>query len=288
MMKYREQQLDRTSAQYQAQKAKIEKDLRTRRFQYIGEGSTFLLLIAAGAIFVYRALRQQFKLSQQQRHFMMAITHELKTPIAVTKLNLETLQKHRLEPEQQNRLLNNTIQEANRLNDLCNNMLLSSQIEDGGYNITFEPIDFSDLTETVLNEYITRFPKNSIEVDVEDNCFVTGDRLLLQMVISNLVDNAIKYSPKDAKIKVSVRKHGKTISLNVVDQGRGIEDKEKRNIFKKFYRVGNEHTRSAKGTGLGLYVTQRIVKQHHGDIVVTNNLPSGSNFKVDLPATLEN
>src|SRR5690606_10624220 len=100
--------------------------------QYIGEGVIFFLLIAAAAMFIYRAVSRQFKQSREQQAFMMAITHELKTPVAVAQLNLETLQKHRLEPAQQLKLIGNTLQETSRLNALCNNLLLSSQMEAGG------------------------------------------------------------------------------------------------------------------------------------------------------------
>ena len=109
----------------------IEREHQRNLVKFISEGSTFLVLILIGAGFVYRSVRRQFRLQQQQQNFMMAVTHELKTPIAVTKLNLETLQKRKLEDSQQQRLIQNTIQEANRLNSLCNNLLLASQIEAG-------------------------------------------------------------------------------------------------------------------------------------------------------------
>ncbi|MFX9696122.1 histidine kinase dimerization/phospho-acceptor domain-containing protein, partial [Acinetobacter baumannii] len=82
----------------------------------VGEGVTFLALIIIGAVFVFRATRRQLKLSQQQQNFMMAVTHELKTPIAITQLNLETLQKRKLEEDKQQKLISNTLQEARRLN----------------------------------------------------------------------------------------------------------------------------------------------------------------------------
>src|SRR5437868_3749518 len=90
---------------------KIITDQRNKTAQYLGEGITFLILTLTGALFVFRAVRRQFKQSHEQQNFMMAITHELKTPIAVTRLNLETLQKHKLAPEQQLRLITNTLQE---------------------------------------------------------------------------------------------------------------------------------------------------------------------------------
>ncbi len=131
MTDFKTKQLERSQYNYDQQLHKIEKETRGNTIQYLGEGITFLMMIIAGAVFVFRVVRRQFKQSQEQENFMMAITHELKTPIAVTKLNLETLQKHKLSDEQQQRLITNTLQEANRLNDLCNNMLLASQIEAG-------------------------------------------------------------------------------------------------------------------------------------------------------------
>ncbi len=113
----------------------ITTEEKRKNAQYIGEGSIFLLVILIGAVFVYRSVRRQIKMTQQQQNFMMAITHELKTPIAIAKLNLETLQKHKLEEGKQQKLILATLQEANRLNTLTNNILISSQLEDGGYKL---------------------------------------------------------------------------------------------------------------------------------------------------------
>ncbi|MEO6228799.1 MAG: HAMP domain-containing sensor histidine kinase [Ferruginibacter sp.] len=251
-----------------------------KKAQYIGEGSIFLLLILAGAFFIYRAVRKQFKSALQQQNFMMAITHELKTPIAITKLNLETLQKRKLEETQQQRLIQNTIQEANRLNALCNNMLLASQMESGGNSFTKEEIDLSALVLDCVNEFVTRFPKRDIQAFVKEDVVVNGDVLLLQMAVNNLIDNAIKYSPKDAAVKVTLKPDGNTISLTISDEGKGIEDTEKKKVFDKFYRIGNKATKEAKGTGLGLYLTKKIAKQHNARLIVTDNMPTGSNFTI--------
>ena len=131
---------------YEIKREAIQQEKKRKTAQYLGEGAIFFLLISAGAIFVFRAANRQLKISRQQQNFMIAVTHELKTPIAITKLNLETLQKRKLEESQQQKLLQNTLQEANRMNALCNNMLLSSQIEAGGYRMANEEINFSVLT----------------------------------------------------------------------------------------------------------------------------------------------
>ncbi len=213
---------------------------------------------------------------------MMAITHELKTPIAITKLNLETLQKHKLAEDQQQQLISITLQEADRLNTLCNNLLLASQIEAGDYKITTEKIDIGELVTESVNDFIMRFPKRNINLNTSADIYLSGDRLLLQMAVNNLVDNAIKYSGKEEKIEVSLKNENDQIKLLIKDAGKGIPDDEKNKIFNKFHRVGNLHTKEARGTGLGLYLTKKIVEQHNGNIVVTDNHPRGSIFEVNL------
>ena len=266
---------------YQEKYDVIQQEKKRKTAQYIGEGSIFLLLISAGAIFVYRSVNRQLKISQQQQNFMIAITHELKTPIAITKLNLETLQKRKLDETQQQRLLQNTLQEANRMNALCNNMLLSSQIEAGGYRMTAEEINMSRLVENCISDFKDRFPNRIIESTIREDAFIIADSLLIQMAVNNLLDNALKYSAKENKVEVKLLKED-TVELQVMDQGQGIADWEKKLVFEKFYRLGNEATKRSKGTGLGLYLTKKIVDAHKGKIYIADNHPKGSIFILQL------
>ena len=280
MTDYKLQEVHTGQSGYQQKINKVNEDNDRKTAQYIGEGATFLLLIIIGAVIVFRAVRRQFKQSQQQQNFMMAITHELKTPIAITKLNLETLQKHRLAEDQQQQMISNTLQEANRLNDLCNNLLLASQIEAGAYELTNEKINFSNLVEECVNNYAIRFPKRKINTVITPGIYFTGDRLMLQMAVNNLLDNAIKYSSKEEKIEANLNEENDKVKLLISDEGKGIPDEEKEKIFNKFYRLGNLHTKNAKGTGLGLYLTKKIIDQHSGEIIVSNNSPQGSIFEM--------
>ena len=194
-------------------------DIKKRKTaQYIGEGVIFLLLILSGAVFIYRAVRRQFKSGQDQQNFMMAITHELKTPIAITKLNLETLLKRKLEDSQQQRLIQNTIQEANRLNALCNNMLLASQLEAGGHSVTKEEVDLSELTLSCVSDFKIRYPQRLFKEEIAAEVYVMGDSVLLQMAINNLIDNALKYSPKESAITIVLRPQQKQVSLMIIDE----------------------------------------------------------------------
>ena len=287
MASFELRQLNTSQPQYAEQVSKIQDAQKRKTAQYIGEGITFFLLIMAGAVFVSRSIRRQLKFSIEQQNFMMALTHELKTPIAVTKLNLETLQKRKLEEAQQQRLIQTTLQEANRLNSLCNNMLLSSQIEARGFLISKEDINFSELVSNCVGDFITRYPQRSITTFIKEDLFTNGDQLLLQMAVNNLVENAIKYAPKEATITVVLKEEKNNINLQVKDEGKGIADEEKKKIFKKFYRVGNVATKGARGTGLGLYLTERILHQHNGSIMVTDNVPAGSIFTVTLHSPLQ-
>lgn len=261
----------------------IEEARKRKTAQYIGEGSTFLALILLGAVFVYRATRKQLRLSQQQQNFMMAITHELKTPIAITQLNLETLQKRKLEADKQQKLISNTLQEANRLNTLCNNILFASQLEAGAYQSEKVEINLSDLLEGCVDDCNSRFPQRVIIEQIQEGVYLTGEALLLQMLVNNLLENAIKYSPQETPVTISLSEENNRIRLTVSDQGSGIADMEKKKIFEKFYRSGNENTRKSKGTGLGLYLCQRIMKSHKGSILVSDNLPKGSSFIASFP-----
>lgn len=283
MASYKMMQLKMDQPDYLEKISQIETEKKKKEFQYIGEGVTFMLLILIGAVFVYRATRKQIRLNHQQQNFMMAVTHELKTPIAVAKLNLETLLKRKLDEAQQEKLLDNTLKEANRLNDLCNNILLASQIESGNYLITKQEINFTELVYESVDYFKTRFPAFTIhDEETEEGIYVKGDDLLLQLAVNNIIENAIKYSGKQKEIIVALKKEGSNAVLEIKDGGEGVSAADKRRIFDKFYRVGNENVRQTKGTGLGLFLTRKIINDHKGTIRVTDNIPTGCIFAITL------
>ncbi|RAJ85414.1 phospho-acceptor domain-containing protein [Chitinophaga dinghuensis] len=266
--------------EHQLELQRIEKDESMRTFKYLGEGLTFLGIILVGALFVYRAIWKYMKLSRQQQNFMMAVTHELKSPIAAAKLNLETIRKHKLDEEKQLRLIDNTIRETNRLDQLCNNILLAAQLETHRYQLFKEPLNISQLLESDIKEIGGRIGTHSIQASILPGVWMEGDKLMLHIVLSNLVENAAKYAPRNTAIFVKLFESNNQLKLQVIDEGPGIPDEEKERIFLKFYRVGNENTRKAKGSGLGLFLTAKIVEQHNGNIRVLNNTPTGACFEI--------
>ncbi len=252
-------------------------DAKSRKTtQYISEGTTFLALILVGAVFVYRIIRRRLTLSMQQQNFMMAVTHELKTPIAVARLNLETLQKRKLETERQEKLIQITLDEVNRLNSLCNNILLASQLDAGDYKVSKTEVNLSELAQRVFSSFASRYPARQMDSQIEENIVIKGEELLLELLVSNLLENAVKYSPKNSPVAIGLQKSGNHIYLLVKDAGAGIAEEERIKIFEKFYRIGNETTRVSKGTGLGLYLCQQIAKDHHAEISAGNNERAGA------------
>lgn len=265
------------------QKTHAIEDFQLRKNkQYLGEGLTILFLFLLGAIYVYRSLIKQIRYSNQQQNFMMAVTHELKTPIAITQLNIETLLKRNLDVEQQKKMLEISLLETQRLDSLCNNILLASQLDMGAYQANTQEVDFSNIISLSFLSFQNRFQDRKFTSNIQEGIFIKGESVLLQLLINNLIDNAIKYAPLNTVIEVELTQLNESITLLVKDQGVGVEPDDREKIFEKFYRAGTEHTRSTKGTGLGLYLCKRIAMFHKAKLFVVPNSPQGSIFSFTL------
>jgi signal transduction histidine kinase len=275
---------DTTSAAYKRALAEIDNQRRRTTYKYVGEGSIFLLLIVIGAVYIYRSVRRQLHVQQQQQNFVMAVTHELKTPLSVARLNLETLKRHQqLDPQRQQKLIDTSLQETLRLDMLINNILISSQLDGKGYQPQKEVLDLSALAMDEVKSFSARYPDRPVHTRIEPGIEHTGDALLLKLLVSNLLENANKYSGKGTPVVVSLQK-GRSVLLQVRDEGSGIADSEKEAVFQKFYRIGNEQTRTTKGTGLGLYICKKIASVHGASIQLTDNEPKGAVFTIQFPA----
>jgi len=279
MNNYKLSELSADDAMFAKKRSEILNDQQRKTAQYISEGATFLALIILGAVFMYRAVRRQFAIQRQQENLMMAITHELKTPIAVGMLNLETLQKHHLDEQKKQRLIEMTLQEMNRLNALASNILVSAQLE-AGKRSDKEELNLCDLVKNSVNDFRRRFPEKNWEISIADETVVYGDAFLLQILVNNLLENAVKYSPAKSTIKCSLAEDDSHVTQCIADEGPGIPPAERKKVFQKFYRIGNEETRSAKGTGLGLYLCRKIADDHGATIKIEQHSPTGTKIVV--------
>ncbi|WP_374166884.1 sensor histidine kinase [Arcticibacter sp. MXS-1] len=249
----------------------------------LGEGAVFILLFFTGAYFLQKTLKKERKLHEQQKNFLLSVTHELKSPLASIKLYLQTILKRNLDKAQTHTFLNNSLKDIERLDDLVENMLIATRIENHSYSFPKEKFNFSELVEKVAERLqIHTCSTQIIKTDVEPEVLITGDKFALSLVVSNLIENAVKYSPPCAEVKARLYRKDAVIVFEVADKGIGIKDEEKLRIFEKFYRVGSEDTRKTKGTGLGLYIVKQVLDKHQAQIKVKNNRPTGSIFEVSF------
>lgn len=252
-----------------------------KKAMILGEGSVFLLIFITGAYFLQKTIKKERKLHAQQKNFLLSVTHELKSPLASIKLYLQTILKRELDRSKIESFLKNSLKDIERLDDLVENMLLATRIENHSYSFPKEHFDFSDLVCKVAERLqIHTCNTQTIKCIVSPGIFITGDKFALTLAVSNLIENAVKYSPPCEEISVRLQQQSNIISFSVADRGIGIKDDEKLRIFDKFYRVGSEDTRKTKGTGLGLYIVKQVLDKHHAQIKVKNNRESGSIFEV--------
>jgi signal transduction histidine kinase len=248
----------------------------------MGEGSVFLFLLGIGGYFLHQSIKKEDRLHEQQTNFLLSVTHELKSPLAAIKLSLQTIVKRDLDKARQTSLLNNSLKDIERLDDLVENMLLATKIENRSYSFPKEEFDFSELVLKISDrlQIHTCDCDQNIDTNILPGIKLSGDPFALASVVTNLLENAVKYSGPCAKVSVELKKLNNHPFLVVADNGPGIPDEEKMLIFDKFYRVGEEKVRKAKGTGLGLFIVKEVLQNHDADISVKDNVPQGTIFEV--------
>lgn len=265
--------------------AQAEQELRSRLnrrwYMIAGEGIFFLILLILGHLKVRSSFRKEAALASLQRNFLLSITHELKTPLASSRLQLETLLKRELDRDKQKEILSNAITDNERLSKLVENILLAARIDNSSYDLHKEQTDLSAFISHVVSANLRWLQqKHTVLTNIQPGIFYAIDKLAFESVVLNLLENAVKYSPAGTTILLSLEKRANKTVLGVKDEGPGVADTEKEEIFKKFYRSGNEETRTTKGTGLGLYIADHLVREHNGTITVRDNSPAGSIFEV--------
>ena len=257
-------------------------DIDTKLLMIIGEGSIFMVLLIAGAYIIRNTFKKEINLAEQQNNFLLSITHELKSPLASIKLQIETLLKRELDTEQKESMFSKILIDANRLNDLVDNVLLASRINDESFNL-----DLSDqnivpiLAELSDKVSISNEKSCTISFSTNNDVIILAiDSMAFPSILINLLENAIKYSESNSNIIVELQQMDNEVILSIKDEGLGISDDNKLNVFEKFYRIENEMTRKTKGTGLGLYIVNYLVNKHEGSIIIKDNTPKGSIFEL--------
>jgi len=264
-------------------RAEYQDRVRSRNWMIAGEGAVFVLLMVFGIMRVRNTFKKESELNARQKNFLLSITHELKSPIASSRLQLETLLKRELPREKQQELVANALADTERLNKLVENILLAARIDNKSVEAHREDTAISELLGEIAEQVrMIYLPRQRMETDIAGGVRLMTDKTYFHSIVFNLLENAIKYSPSGSLIRIMLREDQNRVTLSVADEGPGIPADEKERIFGKFYRIGNEETRSAKGTGLGLYIVKNLAEKLGASVSVKDNTPGGAVFEVSF------
>jgi PAS domain S-box-containing protein len=242
---------------------------------------------AGGTVYAFRDLTDERAVEQLKSDFVSTISHELRTPLAAIYGAALTLQRDdvRLEESQRTGLLDVISSEADRLARIVNDILWASRLDSGQMGVAIQSCNAVELVNKVIVALRAHSPVEvTLAVDSPAELPpVAADPDKLRQVLTNLLDNAVKYSPDGGRVRILLKQSGSRIRFRVEDEGLGIPQAEQARIFEKFFRLDPNLTRGVGGTGLGLYICRELVYRMHGRIWVSSDGRRGSTFTVELP-----
>ncbi len=249
----------------------------------MGEGNRKI-----GAVVVMNDVTHLHRLEVIRRDFVANVSHELKTPITAIRGAVETLQEVvSRRPEDARRFLDMLSRQVERLSALIEDLLSLARIEQGveKRSIPFETVDLGDMVRRCVEDYrhAARKAGLTLSCTAEDGIALRANPHLIEQAVGNLIDNAIKYTPKGGMIFVDVRRIGREVMISVKDTGIGIPSSAQNRIFERFYRVDKSRSRALGGTGLGLALVKHIMNVHHGRVEVKSRPGKGSLFLLTFP-----
>jgi PAS domain S-box-containing protein len=245
---------------------------------------------ADGTVYAFRDLTEERALEEMRQDLVATVSHELRTPLAAVYGAAVTLRRPDLDlgDEMRDRLLEVITQESERLASIVNDLLTASQLDSGQLQVDVEQCDAREIAEGVVTSAETHLPEGiTLELDAAKRLpKVQADPGQLRQVLSNLVENAIKYSPDGGSVRLRLEPADSRLRFAVSDEGLGIPASEQRRVFEKFYRLDPGMSRGIGGTGLGLYICRELVRRVGGRIWVESAEGRGSTFFVEVPATV--
>jgi len=235
---------------------------------------------------IFRHLSIQLRLAKLYDNFISNVTHELKSPLSSIQLYLETLTERNVPPDKQKEFIGLMTTDVNRLNNLINSILEISALEQKKLSHDYQVQDAESTIKNLLMDSVGQFrlPDDAINISGSAPCEIVTDAKTMKIVLDNLVDNAIKYSLESVKIDVKLSCNLKKFIIEFSDNGIGIPPGEFKKVFNKFHRIQNNNVPNVKGTGLGLYWTKEIIRNHGGKIsVLSEGEDKGTIFTIELP-----
>lgn len=250
----------------------------------VGEGGVFLLLLLLALWLIFRTVKHELGLARQQRDFLLAASHELRTPIAGLKLHLQTLQRTGLDAAQREDLTGHVRTEVDRLHALTEKILLATRLDEPHIPLDRSPVDIAAVLRSVITNASASYGHgHELLTAAPEEAPLTTDADAFRSVAVNLLENACKYAPAGTVVQVTLLHKEQAWELSVADAGPGVPESERVLIFRKFHRGGPEETRGTKGTGLGLYIVQRLMHRLGGRIEYRPRPEGGSIFAASFP-----
>ena len=235
------------------------------------EGIFFLVLILLGARLIYRALVKVEELKFHQQNFLMAVTHELKTPLASIKIYLDSMKSDKISAEKKTEIVPRMQADVLRLEKLVENILDAGRFERSGYHLSRQHLDLSQLVDRALDDLAELTWRVPVEIERSLNqcAMISGDPVALRRAIDAILENSLRYNEQESvKLKVILTTNQNRCRLDISDNGIGLTRREASQAFNRFYRGRQELNRSRPGSGLGLFLAREIVLAHDGDITV--------------------
>jgi signal transduction histidine kinase len=248
---------------------------------------TIAPISTAGVVFSLHDATAQHELNQAKSEMVSLVSHELRTPLTSIRGYSDMLVKYNLVEEKGREFLHTIIAESNRLTQLIQSFLDIAYIESGRQKITKTDFEVGPVLTDILNVVGPVADEKQIRLESAidaDGMRVHADRMLVYQALTNLVTNAIKYSPAGTSVRIGVSNGNGAVRFKVADQGYGIPAGEAAKIFEKFYRRGNKETREQSGFGLGLAFVKEVASRHGGDVIVESDVGKGSVFTLSIPA----
>ena len=226
------------------------------------------------------AAKELSKTDELRREFLANVSHDLKTPLTMIEAYAASARDlNHNNKKKRERDLNIIIDEAERLNMLVNDILLLSKMENRNTKLNIEQIDIKNFISTILERFaIYKNDGYIFEFKEDDTYIIEADKQGLERVIYNLVNNAINYTGDDKKVKISYEKDKNYLRINIIDTGKGIEEKDKKLVWNKYFRINKRHRREARGTGLGLSIVREILDEHNFEYGIDSKINKGSCF----------
>ena len=253
-------------------------------------GVLLMLAIIAGVVLNTIFLVREIRRNEQHDAFINAVTHELKTPVASIRLYLETLQTHTVDESKRQEFYRTMLQDSDRLLSTIEQVLRTGRVGPSRRKLNLSPIDLGVLIDSCIDRVgkLYRVPAEGIRYQRDKGAApvtIMGDFDEVQAAVSNLIDNAVKYSGNNVDVTVkTMPADGGYITLRVTDRGPGIPPDELSRIFKRFYRVPGQLALRVKGTGLGLYIVRAVARRHGGRAWAESEGPGrGSTFVLQFP-----